>query len=449
MKNKTTQSRFQQATKPLDSQWRKVTRPGTDTIVIGNCPSTPDSPQSRRRRAWIIKRAMTGQNVNGDLNRLEPKDRPLVRRLLKAGEDKKENILARYLERFSEEEKKLFAAAISAADLSAPDPDQCATGEDLLKQTGNVTWLWDGWLPYGMLSMLAGSPGAGKSALALFGLALPVMTGCRWPDGQPGPKLDNGRVMWVDTESSQIILATRIRLWNIPPKQLISPYGDFNRTIDLESQEDLDVLRESVRIQKPRLVVIDSLRSAHKSDENSSRVGGVLEPLTSLARDTGAAFLVIHHLRKIFPGMEVDMESIRGSNSQTALCRSIPTVSTPDPNSRWQKLVIVKSNVGLIPPAIGFRVANKGLEFGAAPERPKKKTVRGNAEDFLRGILSRGKCSTKEVSDAATKQGINAEAIKRARKSMGVIANKEGKAWVLSLPENPEKKEVKRGHPKT
>ena len=52
--------------------------------MIGNCPSTTDSPESRRRRAWIIKRAMTGQNVNGDLNRLEPKDRPLVRLLLKA-----------------------------------------------------------------------------------------------------------------------------------------------------------------------------------------------------------------------------------------------------------------------------------------------------------------------------------------------------------------------------
>ena len=242
--------------------------------------------------------------------------------------------------------------------------------------------------------------------------------------------------MWVDTESSQIILATRIRLWNIPPKQLISPYGDFNRTIDLESQ-DLDVLRESVRIQKPRLVVIDSLRSAHKSDENSSRVGGVLEPLTSLARDTGAAFLVIHHLRKIFPGMEVDIGVHQRVQQPNRTMPPIPDRQYPEPNSRWQKLVIVKSNVGLIPPAIGFRVANKGLEFGHY-RTPEEK----NREGKRRGLSPRDTVAWKMFDEGSLGCGheagdqrgghqegeeVNGRHSQQGRKGVGVVATRKSR----------------------
>ena len=103
----------------------------------------------------------------------------------------------------------------------------------------------------------------------------------------------------------------------------------------------MDALREAIRIHKPYLVVIDALRSAHKGDENSSRVAGVLEPLAEIARDTGVAILVIHHLRKLAHGEEVSMDSTRGSNALTAICRSILAIDAPDPEPQEPLAAVV------------------------------------------------------------------------------------------------------------
>src|SRR5258707_1253868 len=45
-----------------------------------------------------------------------------------------------------------------------------------------IQWLWPGWLPAGKLTLLAGSPGTGKTTLALA-LAAAITRGSEWPDG--------------------------------------------------------------------------------------------------------------------------------------------------------------------------------------------------------------------------------------------------------------------------
>ena len=47
-----------------------------------------------------------------------------------------------------------------------------------------VDWLWEGFLPAGMLTLLAGLPGCGKSTLALA-MAATITNAGRWPDGTP------------------------------------------------------------------------------------------------------------------------------------------------------------------------------------------------------------------------------------------------------------------------
>lgn len=47
-----------------------------------------------------------------------------------------------------------------------------------------IDWLWHGFLPRGMLTLLAGLPGCGKSTLALA-LATTVTNAGRWPDATP------------------------------------------------------------------------------------------------------------------------------------------------------------------------------------------------------------------------------------------------------------------------
>ena len=47
-----------------------------------------------------------------------------------------------------------------------------------------IDWLWEGYLPRGMLTLLAGLPGCGKSTLTLA-IAGTVTSAGRWPDGAP------------------------------------------------------------------------------------------------------------------------------------------------------------------------------------------------------------------------------------------------------------------------
>ena len=47
-----------------------------------------------------------------------------------------------------------------------------------------VSWLWPGWIPRGMITLLCAAPGAGKSYLALD-LARRLIAGLPWPDGAP------------------------------------------------------------------------------------------------------------------------------------------------------------------------------------------------------------------------------------------------------------------------
>jgi putative DNA primase/helicase len=53
-----------------------------------------------------------------------------------------------------------------------------------------VRWLWNGWLPLCKLTILAGSPGTGKTTLALA-LAAIITTGGKWPDGSQCMKKGN------------------------------------------------------------------------------------------------------------------------------------------------------------------------------------------------------------------------------------------------------------------
>jgi hypothetical protein len=205
--------------------------------------------------------------------------------------------------------------------------------------------------------------------------------------------------------------------------------------VSLGSWEHLHRIEAVIVKHQIKLVVIDSLRGAHEGDENNSRVAGVLQGLAKIAERTGAAIIVIHHTRKLAVDEEVTANASRGSNAIVGMVRSQLGIDKPDPKSDWCRLRMLKENLGLKPKPIGFRVTGQGLEFGMAPERPKKETVKDRAMQFLLAKMEPGRqYRAAELIEYADQQGISKDALHRARADLGIEPAKTKEGWIWKLP---------------
>ena len=310
---------------------------------------------------------------------------------------------------------------------------------DVMKRVDGIRYLVKGWIPFAMLTMILAPPGFGKSAFALYALVRTIITGgLLWFNGMKGPK-EPGFVLWCDTEGCAAITVQRIKDWGLPAERIKVPFEDDPlRPINLADASHMERIEAVINKHRITLVVIDSLRGAHGGDENSSKVAEVLQALAAIAERTKAAIVIVHHTRKIAVDEEFSADASRGSNAIVAMVRSQLGIDRPDKESDWCRLQMLKENLGLKPRPIGFRISSKGLEFGQAPERPRKETKRDQAEDWLKAHMEPGKWyKEKELEDAAP---FSKNALQRAREAMGMVQpdyvqkRKEGWVWQLPIP---------------
>lgn len=179
------------------------------------------------------------------------------------------------------------------ARLSNPELDGLglvtpAALDQICSRAASTQWVVDGLIARGSLNIAVGDSGLGKSPL-FYQLGLCVAGGIRWL-GIPTTK---GLVVYVDFENAELnsqgirnALVKHLGLAACPNNFLTH----FGEKLDLE---------RVVREVKPVLVIIDSLRSYKPEvEEKNSLAGSFLSELRKLARETGAAFLLIHHTRK-------------------------------------------------------------------------------------------------------------------------------------------------------
>ena len=130
-----------------------------------------------------------------------------------------------------------------------------------------IEWLWEGWIPRGMLTLFGAMPSAGKSYVALD-LARRVIEGTSFPDGTPVN--DAGTVIYVDAENAPQIHNRRAIAWGMDRTKLYLMRPDEGRLmIDLTGEYDRDRLVEWAWSTHPALIVVDSLSSITTRGENS------------------------------------------------------------------------------------------------------------------------------------------------------------------------------------
>ena len=338
------------------------------------------------------------------------------------------------------DETEVRRIARSAAERQGPlleATHSSSTWEDLRATIEPVTWAWPNWLPEGMLVILAGEAGVGKSALALR-VAACYLRGDRWPDGSEFTG-ELGAVLWCESEAAQALNLERAQKWGLPLTSLRSP-GDPLLDIQLDRPKHRQLVEAAIT-PDVRLVVVDSLRGAHRKDENSSEAIDVVLWLAQLARDTGIPVLVAHHLRKrslLDVGDGVALERLRGSSALAQPARVVWALDVPDPARRdWKRLSVAKSNLARFPEPVGLRVENDGVEFAGAPEPPRKETKQEQAAELLKTLLAEGGMWVKDLQEEIEGAGLSWSAAKRAKDTLGIESNRRKDGWWWSLPADP------------
>jgi hypothetical protein len=185
---------------------------------------------------------------------------------------------------------------VKAADLLAREPEA-------------VRWVWDPYIPEGTLVLLSAFMKVGKSFLSQA-LVVSVARG----DEFLGFRTTPSHVLILALEEHPEDVKRRLRRFNMRPEDPIYVHaGRLDGTL-----ATLGRIRAFIIDHGIKLVIVDTLgRYWDIKDENdNAEVTRAVSPLLDLARETGAAVVLIHHERKA--GGE-EGRAIRGASALLGL----------------------------------------------------------------------------------------------------------------------------------
>lgn len=329
--------------------------------------------------------------------------------------------------------------------------DLIITGHDLKKNLPKIDWLWKDYIPKGLVTILAGDPGVGKSAIALD-LVKRLTDGTEWPDGTP--ILSNSKALWIDAEGAKVILNERIEKMRINLDHIILPkqkdlLQDFTMT-----KENFKQVHAILKEYKPDLIVVDSLSGIHLKEENDSKeMKIVMNWFNSWASKHNVAVLVIHHLSKPSKGDfsgKVLLNRLRGSGQIGASVRSalaIENITVPfydtGPEVKFDlrpQLVQIKNNLGKekkVP--LPFSIDDEGVTYyGSCPDDfyPQPKfSQEEKAKNLIVKILKEngGEISAEDIKKQLKDLGLSESTWKRAKDKLPVESIKKGEKWLWRL----------------
>ncbi len=318
-----------------------------------------------------------------------------------------------------------------------------------------VRWLWDAWLPRGVVTLMDGNPGVSKSTL-VADLVARITTGRGWPDGSPGAGRA-ARAMWITTEDDPgRVLRPRVEaaggdagLVRFVKGEVVFPSGAGPFT-------DL-VVRRAAEAEGLALVILDPLFShidaTVRTIADAEMRKGVMNPLTAAAEAAGVAILVVRHFSKDATASAIN----RGAGSLGGIvgaARALWTV-VPDPEDESGEAKVVgvsKLNYARAHRALRYRVVDRvppgwlsgsvsGIEWlGEASSSIEAMLSAGprslEAARALEEILADGPVAASAAEQRMRARSFGAAAIKGAKARLRVVSAKTSMTggWTWSLP---------------
>jgi AAA domain len=303
-----------------------------------------------------------------------------------------------------------------------------------------VDWFFPKLIPYGMLTIMEGDPGVGKSFIAM-NLAATVSTGGKLPNGE---RVDKNGVLYCSTEDDPN--------YTIRPR-IDAMGGDANRIRIQENYSPFDdewfsLLRREIREHKAGFVVMDPFYAYVPSTADMykpNEIRPMLAKLSAIAADSGAAIVLIRHLRKsksdkaIYQGI--------GSIDVTAAVRASVLVAPHPEDPDSGVMVQLKHSVAPKDGGWAFKLIPRGEdeipefkwtgrinltadELFSADSGP---TALDRALEFLAQELTTGPKNAADIQKKAEAKLIAPRTLDRAKKELGVKAAKKGSSWEWSL----------------
>lgn len=244
------------------------------------------------------------------------------------------------------------------------DPSRDATAADLIAANAGTRWLWEGWLPLSVLTLLTAEPSTGKTRFCLD-LNKRIAQLSQWPDGA-AIQLPEGitpRVLWVAADHQHAELADAPAKFGFDPGccLLNTTVSDLYGGTELQEPTQLDDLEARIKRLRPALVVIDTVTntSDYKSQDTSD-AKRQYKPLQEVAKRTGTAILCVTHLN--VAGKTLG----RRADEKT---RVTIRLECPDPDGQpnRRKLSVALSRLSVYPPALGVTMGDAGNDYDASP----------------------------------------------------------------------------------
>lgn len=362
----------------------------------------------------------------------------------------------------------VIAAAYKDGEAGAEDKPRVILQNAADIKPEPIQWLWLDWLARRKLHILAGSPGTGKTTIALSWAAT-ISAGGKFPDGReatPGKVL-----MWSGEDDPRDTLIPRLMAAkaDLSKIEFVGPVVEYdmdqqkNVVVPFDPARDIEKLATAVAtIDDLALIVIDPIVSAVIGDShNNGDVRRGLMPLGKLAEARNAALLGITHYTKGTQGRD-PLERVTGSLAFGAAARFVFGTAKqrqPEGEDAETRFIMarVKSSIGQDGGGFEYqfeqveidpRIPANRIKWGEAISGDPRALIADaeadpdddeqDAVSWLRDYMSDGSKAATDMYRDGRAQGYSKDQVKRAKKKLHLKKEKEKGSmtggWRWELP---------------
>lgn len=300
-----------------------------------------------------------------------------------------------------------------------------------------VEWLWYPYIPYGKITILQSDPGTGKTTLML----------------QLAAWLSKGEALpLAEKESTPINIIYQTAedgLEDTIKPRLLKSGADCSKILVIdESEGELSMnderIEEAINKTGAKLVILDPIQAYVGSNVDLNRaneIRPVLKQLGVVAEKYNCAIVLIGHMNK----SSNSKSTYRGLGSIDfqATARSVLIVGRLKDKPSIRIIGHDKSSLAQEGKPMAFEIDEQGFRWIGEYDISMEDILSGTgteskmklAENFLKDILKDGEKLQADVLSKSNLMGISKRVLDEAKKSIGVISIKKGKAWYWELEE--------------